>query len=188
MLEPKIVLLTGNRQIGKSTACLRLADMLRQTDLKVSGLLTQRTGEHDLCVTELHSGETYPLTLPMTNNTGFVVGHFRFAPEAIARSDKALDDCFPTQVFILDEIGPLELIYGQGWARAIKLLRRCNYRVAFIVVRPELMIRAICQLPASFYTVIHITTEMRHTVPAALFDIATDACHTEERPPTSESL
>ncbi len=188
MLEPKIVLLTGNRQIGKSTACFCLADMLRQTDLKVSGLLTQRTGEHELCVTELHSGETYPLTLPTTSNTGFVVGHFRFASEAIARSEKALDACFPTQVFILDEIGPLELIYGQGWVRALKLLRRHSYRVAFVVVRPELVVRAICQLPLSFYTVINITRDIRDTVPAALFSIATEACFTEERLPTPESL
>jgi nucleoside-triphosphatase THEP1 len=188
MLEPKIVLLTGNRQIGKSTACFRLADMLRQTDLKVSGLLTQRTGEHDLRVTELLSGETYPLTLPANSDTGSVVGHFRFASEAIARSEKALDTCFPTQIFILDEIGPLELIYGQGWARALKLLRRFNYRVAFVVVRPELVVRAICQLPVSFYAVIHITAEIRNSVPAALLAIATDACFTEERPPTPEIL
>lgn len=188
MLEPKIVLLTGNRQIGKSTACFRLADMLRQTDLKVSGLLTRRMGEHDLWVTELPAGETYPLTAPETSDTGVAVGHFRFAPEAVARSDKALDACFPTQVFILDEIGPLELIYGQGWARVLKLLRHFAYRVAFVVVRPELVVRAICQLPVSLYMVIDITVEIRNAVPTALLDIATETCFTTERLPTPESL
>ncbi len=183
MFEPKIILLTGARQIGKSTACLRLVTLLRSTPLKVAGLLTQRVGEHDLRVTELHSGETYPLTLPSTSNTGFSLGHFRFSPEAMTRSDQALDACFPTQVFILDEIGPLELTYGQGWIRTFQLLRRYHYRVAFLVVRPELMLRAICRLPAPSYTVIDITPEIRDSVPEALFTIATDACQ-EEYPST----
>ena len=186
MLEPRIVLLTGNRQIGKSTACVSLAHMLRETRLKVSGLITQRTGPDDLAVRELHSGDTYPLTLPLNSDSGFLVGHFRFSTEALARSDHALETCFPTQVFILDEIGPMELIYGQGWFRAITLLRRRSYRIAFIVVRPELLVHAIRQLPLTYYTVIHLTAEIRDSVPASLFAIATSACFTEEHPAMEE--
>jgi len=155
--------------------------MLRQTDLKVSGLLTRRAGEHDLCVTELHTGDTYALTLPMTSDVGFAMGNFRFDTEAFARSEKALEACFPTQIFMLDEIGPLELIYGQGWVRILKLLRHFNYRVAFIVVRPELLVRAICQLPATFYVVIPVTAEVRDSLPATLLTIATEICLSEER-------
>jgi len=186
MLEPRIVLLTGNRQIGKSTASVSLVRMLRETDITVSGLLTQRTGPDDLSVHELHSGDTYPLTLPRNSDAGFLVGHFRFSIEALARSDRALAACFPTQVFILDEIGPMELVYGQGWIRVVTLLRHRNYRVAFIVVRPELLVQAIRQLPITCYTVIHLTAEVRDSVPAALFAIATNACLAEERPAVEE--
>jgi nucleoside-triphosphatase THEP1 len=183
MLEPRIVLLTGNRQIGKSTACISLVHMLRETKLKVAGLITQRTGPDDLTLHELHSGGIYPLTLPLDSDNGFLVGHFRFSPEALARGNQALDTCFPTQVFILDEVGPMELIYGQGWIRAITLLRRRHYRIAFIVVRPELLVPAMRQLPLSFYTVIHLTAEIRDSVPASLFTIAMDACIAEDHPP-----
>jgi nucleoside-triphosphatase THEP1 len=175
MLEPRIVLLTGNRQIGKSTACVSLVNMLRQTDLKVSGLITLRTGPDDLAVHEVNSGNTYPLTLPLNSNTGLLVGHFRFSTEALARSDRALDACFPTQVFILDEIGPMELLYGQGWIRAITLLRHRKYRIAFIVVRPELLVPAMRQLPLTYYTVIHLTAEIRD-------NMATNVCFAEEHP------
>ncbi len=188
MLEPRIILLTGERQIGKSTLCFRLADMLRQAHIKVTGLLTRRTGEHDLWVTELCTGETYPLTLPMTDKAGLALGNFRLAPEALARSDQALDACFPTQVFMLDEIGPLELIYGQGWVRALKLLRRFNYRVAFIVVRPELLVRAMWQLPVTFYTVVPLTLEIRDGMPDALLTIVNEACTLQERSPKPERL
>ena len=182
MLEPRIILLTGNRQIGKSTACVSLVNMLRETDLKVTGLITLRTGSDDLAVQEINSGDTYPLTLPLNSETGFLIGHFRFSTDALARTNRALDACFPTQVFILDEIGPMELVYGQGWARAITLLRHRKYRIAFIVVRPELIVPAMRQLPLTYYTVIHLTAEIRDSVPASLFTIATNACLAEEHP------
>ncbi len=160
--------------------------MLRETRLKVTGLITQRTGPDALAVQELHSGDTYPLTMPLDSDGGLLIGHFRFSPEALARSDQALDACFPTQVFILDEIGPMELLHGQGWIRAITLLRRRHYHIAFIVVRPELLVQAMRQLPLSFYTVIHLTEEIRDSVPTSLFTIATDSHIVEEHPPLEE--
>ena len=180
MLEPRITLLTGDRQIGKSTVCLKLVEKLRQRDFEVSGLITRRTGAHDLQVTEIHSETTYPLTLPHTSDTGLIVGHFRMAPDAMTRSTKSLDACFPTQVFILDEIGPLELVRGQGWARALKLLEHFTYCVAFIVVRPELLARAIWQLPMSFFTVVHVTAESRDMLPSSLLTVAANACSSPE--------
>jgi nucleoside-triphosphatase THEP1 len=178
-LEPRIVLLTGNRQIGKSTVCAALVRMLRETNLKVSGLLTLRTGPDDLAVQEIHSGQTYPLTLPIANNDGFLVGHFRFSNAALARSDQTLDACFPTQIFVLDEIGPLELLYGQGWARALTLLRHRKYRIALIVVRPELLVTAMRQLPLTHYTVVQLSEDIRDTMPGALFNMLKNACDTE---------
>ncbi|MGC9393987.1 MAG: nucleoside-triphosphatase [Anaerolineae bacterium] len=182
MLEPRIILLTGNRQIGKSTACVWLVDRLRETDLKVTGLITLRTGSDDLAVQEINSGDTYPLTLPLNSDTGFLMGHFRFSTDALARTNRTLDACFPTQVFILDEIGPMELVYGQGWTRAITLLRHRKYRIAFIVVRPELLVPAMRQLPLTYYTVINLNAEIRDSVPASLYTIATNACLAEEHP------
>ena len=176
MPEPRIILLTGERRIGKTTVCARLIEGLRRHDIATSGLLTRRVGPHALQVTELLSGDTYALTLPYTSEAGIDVGQFRMDPDAVARSAKALGTCFPTQVFILDEIGPLELLHGQGWVGALKLLKRSSYRVAYIVIRPELLVRAVWQLPALHYTVVHVTAETRDAVPASLLAIATEAC------------
>ena len=176
MLEPRIVLITGERQIGKSTACTRLVEILQEQRLQVSGLITRRTGPDDLQVTELRSGETYPLTVSRASDEGIPVGHFRMDDVAMARSAKALDASFPTQIFILDEIGPLELVQGKGWARALKLLKRFEYDVAFVVIRPELLVHAVWQLPASYYTVVHVTRDIRDAVPISLLRIATESC------------
>ena len=154
MPERRIVLLTGERQIGKSTVCRKLVANLRNAEYKVSGLLTRRTGEHDLEVTELHTSHVYPLTLPFDSRTDRLLGNFIFSPEAIRRSTAALATSFPAQVFFLDELGPLELQHHQGWVNVIELLAEQDYSIAFVVVRPTLLMAAIDALPATFYTVV----------------------------------
>ncbi len=96
----------------------------------------------------------------------------------MARSAAALEGAFPTQVFILDELGPLELELKQGWCYALQLLQRKRYALALIVVRPELLVEAIWQLPASVYTVIRITPQNRDTLPVTLYRIAYEWCTT----------
>ncbi len=180
MLEPRIVLLTGERQVGKTTLCLRLTDILRQAGLKVTGLITQHTGPHDLEVHELSGNAVYPLTLPYDAEAGLLMGRFRMDPTALQQGCQAIRASFPTQIFILDEIGPLELLRGQGWASALNLLRHEKLVLAFVVVRSELLIKAICHLPASFYTVVRVTHKNRDSLPHSLGQAAIELCNPEE--------
>ncbi len=167
MSRQKIVLLTGERQIGKSTLCYKLVDCLRDNGYQVTGLLTRRTGSHDLEVTEIHTAEIYPLTLPFDSQVDRLLGNFIFSPEAIDRSNSALDTSFPTHVFILDELGPLELKHHKGWVKVIQMLAKQDYDIAFIVVRPELLGQAIGAFPATVYTVVDVREDNRD----ALVDI-----------------
>ncbi len=182
MPKSQIVLLTGKRQVGKSTLCKRLVKLIQQDgDLTISGVLTQRTGPHDLDVVEIASGDKYPLTLPFqpSRSGSYALAHFQMDPQAMARSAQALERSFPTQVFMLDEIGPLELVRGQGWARALTLLNRSDYNAAFVVVRPELLLKAILQLPKPTYTVVEVTLENRDRLPAELLRVAQKLCEPE---------
>lgn len=174
--RPRIMLLVGERQVGKSVVCQELTRLLRESELAVSGLLTQCTGPHALEVTEIHTSARYPLTLPFDDTGGVAMTHFRMDLQAMARSASALEGAFPTQVFILDELGPLELELKQGWLPALQLLQRKRYALALIVVRPELLVEAIWQLPASVYTVIRVTPQNRDTLPATLCRIASEWC------------
>lgn len=183
MVDPKIVLLTGERQIGKSTLCSHLFAAMRQADLQVSGLITERVGPHDLKVVELATNKTYPLTSDFDNpQEGFAFKNFRLDSKALIRSVQAIKKSFPTQAFILDEIGPLELQQKQGWFPVIDLLRRETYQVAFVVVRPELLISAICQLPASFYMVVRVTLENRDQLAQSLRSVAVKMCEEKHIP------
>ena len=40
---------------------------------------------------------------------------------------------------LVDELGPLELVRGEGWQAALETLAQGGYRLALVVVRPELL-------------------------------------------------
>jgi nucleoside-triphosphatase THEP1 len=172
MPEHNIVLLTGERQVGKSTLCRKLANLLRENSFQITGLLTDHSGDHDLVVTEIHTGQIYPLTLPFNPLEDRPLGRFIFAPAALQRSNHALEASFPTQVFMLDELGPLEFVHHEGWVEAFHLLTEQDYDTAFVVVRPELLYRAIGTFPASVYTVVCIREDNRDVLLSTLYHMA----------------
>ncbi len=174
----KIVLLSGERQIGKSSLCLRLEQKLHEAGIEVSGIVTQRVGPHELEVKELRTQACYALTTQRQAavENDLTLPQFQMDPDAMARSMTAIAESFPTEIFILDELGPLELCRKQGWYRALYLLKRARYHLAFIVIRPELLVEAMWQLPQVSYTVITVTKENRDHLPASLQGIAVTAC------------
>ncbi len=172
MDTPAIILITGEMQAGKSTLCQKLAQRFREKGIFVTGLVTEHPAPHSLVVAALHTNERYLLTCPFESEQGTALTHFRMNPAAMARSAEALPTSFPTQIFILDELGPLELLRGEGWMAVLHLLASEEYKIAFIVVRPTLLAQAIQQLPCDIYTVAHITLENRDSLAETLFQQA----------------
>ncbi|HDQ34718.1 MAG TPA: DUF2478 domain-containing protein [Chloroflexi bacterium] len=172
MTHSRIVLVTGARQMGKSTLCQRVAETLRAAEVTVSGLLTRRTGPHDLVVSEMHTGNIYPLTLPYQGAGDPATPAFCMDPAAMARSAAALESAFPTQVFFLDELGPLELRRGAGWSNALPLLHTAQYKLAILVIRPELLDVLIARLPAPPSAVFPVQPDNREQLFEALLQQA----------------
>ncbi len=127
----------------------------------MTGLVTEQPKPHTLISTALPSGKRYTLTLPFKSDRGIPFSHFRLSPHAMEDSAQSLHASFPTEVFVLDELGPLELIHGRGWIDVLTLLRKEKYNIALLVVRPTLLTEAIHQLPEDIYTVVYITPENR---------------------------
>lgn len=171
---PRIILLSGPRQVGKSTLCQKLVARLREDTVDVAGLLTIHTGPHDLEVMELHSGEQYPLTLPFDDGAGAELGRFRMDGVALNRGLLSLQGALPTDVLIVDELGPLEFRLGQGWLPVLSLLRADCCCVAVIVIRPELLAEALERLPGPVTTVIYVTPENRDRVLETLVRLTSD--------------
>ncbi len=180
-MMPQILIMTGARQVGKSTVLDKAISTLRVADVQITGLLTRRTGPHDLAVTELHTGATYTLTDAFKLAASSPTRNFVMSETALTRSRRSLESAFPTQVFVLDELGPLELRARRGWVVAFELLKRKHYGVAIVVVRPELLGEAIGELPGPYFTVINVTRAGRDRLPSRLADWV--RCHPSVRSP-----
>ena len=67
------------------------------------------------------------------------LGYWRFDPSALAWGNDLLASCLPADLFIVDELGPLELLRGAGWQNALQALRQRTYKIGIAVVRPSLL-------------------------------------------------
>jgi hypothetical protein len=63
------------------------------------------------------------------------------------RGNKIFSASLPCDLFIVDELGPFELIRGEGWVNALEALRQPTYRIGIVVIRPELVKTARQILP-----------------------------------------
>jgi hypothetical protein len=80
-------------------------------------------------------------------------------------------------MLVVDEVGPLELLGGRGWAGSLSVLRARAYRVALVVCRPHLVadlastlgLRLGCPGPGPFTARIRpLSVETRETVEIAV--------------------
>jgi nucleoside-triphosphatase THEP1 len=178
MIPPKILILTGERGAGKSTACSRTVDLARARGFTCGGIITLRrdtpgsaTDHRD--VIDARTGRSRQFTvdagdaLSLTGDT-VVQGRFRFDPRTLAWAEELLAQAIPCDLLIVDELGPLEIIRGQGWQTAFDILQRGDFRLALVVVRPHLVDQARLRLPAAPSTTLTVTPHNRDALPAEI--------------------
>lgn len=148
-------LLTAPSGAGKTTFCAALAEQARAAGWDVAGILSPPVFENGekvgILAKNLRTGETRPLAqlspshspLPTSDfplpTFHFPLGQWLFSPSALAWGNDILAACLPADLFIVDELGPLELLRGAGWTNALQALRSQRYRVSIAVIRPELI-------------------------------------------------
>ena len=81
--------------------------------------------------------------------------HWAFIPESLDWGNEILGSKHtPCDLLIIDELGPIELERGQGWQNGLSAIASGKYRVAAVVIRPELISTAIHLWPEA--QVLHI--------------------------------
>lgn len=157
---PLIVTLSGESGSGKTTICSRVVTLARARGLEVAGVLTpprlaggRKVG---LDVEDIRTGQRRPLAEPYAepsdrgrsqracrSNAGAIQGpateSWRFHMDGLTWGTKVLRRATPCDLLVIDELGPLELIQGQGWTVGLDLLRAGRYRLALVIVRPALL-------------------------------------------------
>ncbi len=141
--EPKAVLLSGRRGAGKTTLCLFLAESLAGAGGVVCpGIFDKegvKTGFRCRC---LQTGESWDLgsvrpDCAAPSGGGQMIGKYSLYEAGIKKAIECIDTSLrtPGGVTIIDEIGPLELLKGGGFAPVLPLLRGAGDML--IVVRHE---------------------------------------------------
>ena len=98
-----------------------------------TGILAQdlRTGEQRRLASVNH-GQTAQLA-----TTGWV-----FDPANMAWGQTVFQSACPTDLLMVDELGPLEMMRGQGWTAALQALDEGQFKLALVIIRPELLEKA----------------------------------------------
>ncbi len=159
MNPSRLWVLTGERGAGKTRFCRALAEQARFASWQVAGLVSpavftglEKTG---IEVQDLHTGEIRLLASKKVRpRFTRVLGEWHFNPQALEWGNAILETVLstrdqqkPIDLFIIDEIGPLELVRGEGWSAAVNILRQPGYRHGLVVIRPELLETAHRTLP-----------------------------------------
>ncbi len=167
-MATRIVILTGERDVGKSTVCRETLALAQAKGYTCGGVLTLKRSSGALDVLDLGSGYVRRLTVEPEVSPAVIQGRFRFDPETLAWGRHALTHATPCQLLVVDELGPLEIERGDGWREAFDVLRQDDFALALVVVRPELIVKAQLRLPASAVNVLTVTTDNRDALPAQL--------------------
>jgi len=139
-----IVVVTGWRNVGKTTYCQEAVSAYQQAGLNVSGLLTvgrfmkdQKTGFFAL---DLQSNQQHLFASKFPAEfEGPQFGSWTFNPPIFAWGNRCLEQADGTDVLVIDELGPLEFKKNIGWVSSFELLKRKNFQLALVVVRPEFL-------------------------------------------------
>lgn len=164
-MERRVVLITGGRGVGKTTLCGRAVELARAAGHSCGGLLTRTARGGGRVVVDVRTGDARPLTV---TEGGVAIGCYRLDPAALTWGEGVLARAVPCDLLVVDELGPLEVERGEGWTKAFDLLRTGSFRLALVVVRPELVAEVLRRLELSPSAVVEVTLQNRDRLPAAL--------------------
>ena len=156
-----VLVLTGERGAGKTTALEEVLARLADRGLPVAGLIQppfieegKKTG---FSVRNLSTGEEYLLARRCAADGDGEYGTiFRFDPFGLKEAEKALDAAPRDSILVLDELGPVEL-RGHGHLPALRrAMRERPPRLLVLVLRRHLVPRLLAVLEARDARVVEV--------------------------------
>jgi len=150
----EIFIITGWRGAGKTSLCKTVITQAKRLDWDIAGVLSPAVFEHGektgIEIVNLRTGETRLLarSTRFTDSPLKTTG-WAFDQKNTEWGNEILRDAASCDLLIVDELGPLELERQQGWLMGIHAIDSGNYRIAMVVIRPELLSIAIQRWPNS---------------------------------------
>lgn len=137
-------LVTGDRGIGKTRWCMGLADYAISQKLDVCGLVSPAVMDQDqkvgIDLLDLSSGEQRRLASRNDDAEGdpLLMG-WKMNPDTLKWGNSVIRRIKLCDIFILDELGPLEFRAGIGLTEGIHFIDTRSDLPVFVVVRPSLL-------------------------------------------------
>lgn len=136
-------IVTGPSGAGKSLWCLKAEAQARAAGFEVSGLLSPAVYENrqkvGISLIDLKTRERRLLAIRKKTGQENSECSWDFDERTIAWANQVLRDTYPSDVLFIDELGPLELIRGEGFREGLRILDEGWYESAFVVVRQSLL-------------------------------------------------
>ena len=141
-----LILISGPSGSGKTTFCSKLVSLARSSNTSIGGILCLAVFEGGNKVGidqyDIKSEKQQRLGLRSKWMDSYAVGCWHLSKNVISWGNQALAELTKEDVVVIDEIGPLELENGSGYQQALRLLDERCYRLAFVAVRPSLLLVA----------------------------------------------
>ena len=144
----KINLITGERDVGKTILCSNLIEKLKIKGYSVAGIISPGR-YHDnvkvgITALNIKNGENIKLAY---YSPGWDIENrlrvWKMNSDAILWGNDVLIKSIPCDVLILDEIGYLEFEKNSGWNKSFEILEEKSFKIAFVVVRIDLIEAAL---------------------------------------------
>jgi nucleoside-triphosphatase THEP1 len=139
----RVVLVTGERGIGKTYLCQQVVELAGKKGHRCAGVLSRAVleGEDKVAITLVDVATNAERTLAVADDTPGEPrwGRYRFIPDTLEWGSHLLCEATPCDLLIVDELGPLELVLGQGLVVALDVLHRGAFSLALVVVRLKLL-------------------------------------------------
>jgi nucleoside-triphosphatase THEP1 len=171
------ILLTGERQVGKTTICKRVAELARGLGYDPAGVLAPALLDKDGLPMAYHAlmvadGEQRLLAQANGDFGGPCTSRYSFDADAFSWVIERLRAAISQgcNLLIVDEIGPLELKQGKGLAPLLSDFSADGLPPLLLVVRPELADQLQKRLSGLPFCTFTVTQENRQNLPNAIVE------------------
>lgn len=179
------MLLTGPSEIGKTSVCTETVRLAQQAGFTCAGVLSParfaRGVKVGIDLLDVSTGERRLLANVVASMSQATVGRFRFKSEALAWGTARLRNLPDSDLWVIDELGPLELEQGRGWAVALGTLCTGRFHLALVVVRPHLLVVAREKLACRSLIVWSVTSSNRDILPHRILNMLEQSVWSKSR-------
>ena len=172
-MQEKLIVITGEKGIGKTSVCRAVCEKAREKGYEVAGIISppvfntkgRKIGYKAENVVTNDSWILAKCEIPK-EVLGPTFGPYQFSHEGFRIAVQAMKNAIYRgyDLFVLDEIGPLEMIREDGFRPAVELLISHGFDNLLTVVRPSLVADVIDFLNASKAFIFEVQLENRDTL------------------------